>query len=57
MNRRILRRWISNVMVGTMIVAVLVAVLPLILILGTLLVKGASSMNLDFFTSTALSPL
>lgn len=50
MNRRVLRRWVSNAMVGLMIVAVLVAVLPLLLILLTLLVKGASSLSLNFFT-------
>ncbi len=37
-------------MVGLMAVAVIVAVLPLILILGTLVAKGASSLNLAFFT-------
>ncbi len=52
MNRRVLRRWISNFMVGTMIFAVLIAVLPLVLILATLLVKGVSSLNLAFFLKT-----
>lgn len=50
MNRRVLRRWISNLMVVVMGVAVLVAVLPLLWILGTLILKGASSLNLAFFT-------
>lgn len=50
MNRRIFRRWVSNFMVGLMIAAVIVAVLPLLLILLTLIVKGASSLSLNFFT-------
>ena len=37
-------------MVGLMGLAVVIAVLPLLLILGTLAVKGASSLNLAFFT-------
>jgi len=49
-NRRILRRWVSNFMVGLMVAAVIVAVLPLLLILLTLIVKGASSLSLNFFT-------
>ncbi|MFN2317495.1 MAG: phosphate ABC transporter permease PstA [Gemmatimonadales bacterium] len=49
MNRRDARRLKSNVMVGLLVVAVVVAVLPLLLILGTLVAKGASSLNLDFF--------
>ncbi|MEO8140223.1 MAG: phosphate ABC transporter permease PstA [Gemmatimonadota bacterium] len=50
MNRRTFRRWVSNFMVGLMIAAVIVAVLPLLLILLTLIVKGASSLSLNFFT-------
>jgi phosphate transport system permease protein len=49
-NRRVLRRLVSHVMVGLMAVGVIVAVLPLLFILGTLLVKGAGSLNLAFFT-------
>jgi phosphate transport system permease protein len=49
MNRRIFRRWVSNAMVGLMIAAVVVAVLPLLLILLTLIYKGASSLSLNFF--------
>ena len=49
MNRQRLRRGISNLMVAAMGVAVVLAVLPLLLILGTLVVKGAGSINLDFF--------
>ncbi|HET9133962.1 MAG TPA: phosphate ABC transporter permease PstA [Gemmatimonadales bacterium] len=39
----------SNVMVALCVAAVAVAVLPLLLILGTLVVKGAGSVSLDFF--------
>ncbi len=50
MNRRTLRRATSNAMVGLMVAAVVVALLPLFFILGDLVVKGASSLSLDFFT-------
>ncbi|MGH8573092.1 MAG: phosphate ABC transporter permease PstA, partial [Gammaproteobacteria bacterium] len=50
MNRRILRRVFSNFMVGLMIGAVVVALLPLFFILLDLVVKGAGSLSLDFFT-------
>ena len=50
MNRRLMRRLASNVMVGLMVVAVVLAVLPLFFILLDLLVKGASSLSWDFFT-------
>jgi len=49
-NRRMLRRAVSNLMVGLMIGAVIVALLPLIFILLTLVTKGASSLSFDFFT-------
>lgn len=52
MNRLIWRRWKSRVMVGLMIGAVVVAVTPLVMILGTLIIKGAGSLNLAFFTQT-----
>jgi phosphate transport system permease protein len=45
-----MRRAMSRVMVGLCVLAVLFAVVPLLLILGTLVVKGASSITLDFFT-------
>jgi phosphate transport system permease protein len=51
-NRRVVRRVVSNAMVGLMIVAVAVALLPLFFILLDLLVKGAGSLSLDFFTKT-----
>lgn len=50
MNRAAVRRLRSQFMVGLMALAVLLAVLPLLLILGTLVAKGASSLNLAFFT-------
>lgn len=50
MNRRIFRRVKSNVMVGLMVLAVVVAVLPLLFILLNLIAKGAGSLSLDFFT-------
>jgi len=50
MNRRTLRRFKSNTMVGLMICAVVIAVLPLVFILGSLIVKGAGSLSLAFFT-------
>jgi phosphate transport system permease protein len=52
MNRRALRRGVSNLMVGLMIGAVVVALLPLVFILATLVIKGAGSLSLDFFTRT-----
>jgi phosphate transport system permease protein len=49
-NRRVIRRLVSNAMVGLMIVAVVVALLPLFFILSDLVVKGAGSLSVDFFT-------
>ncbi len=50
MNRRSFRRAKSNAMVGLMIGAVIIAVLPLLFILGSLVVHGASSLSVAFFT-------
>lgn len=50
MNRRDVRRVKSGAMVALMIVAVVLAVLPLLLILGTLVAKGAENISLAFFT-------
>ncbi len=50
MNRRVLRRLVSNAMVGLMVFAVVVALLPLFFILFDLIVKGAGSLSVDFFT-------
>jgi phosphate transport system permease protein len=52
MNRRGLRRGVSNLMVGLMTGAVLVALLPLAFILVNLVLQGAGSLSLDFFTRT-----
>jgi phosphate transport system permease protein len=46
----VLRRFFSNLMVGLMIGAVVVALLPLFLILINLILKGAGSLSPDFFT-------
>lgn len=48
-NRRALRRGKSRLMVTLMGVAVVLAILPLFLILGSLVIRGASSLSLDFF--------
>jgi phosphate transport system permease protein len=47
---RTMRRLRGHLMVGLLGLAVVVAVLPLLLILGTLVVKGASALNVAFFT-------
>jgi phosphate transport system permease protein len=49
-NRRVVRRFVSNAMVGLMVLAVVVALLPLFFILADLIVKGAGSLSVDFFT-------
>jgi phosphate transport system permease protein len=51
-NSRLLRRGVSNLMVGLMIGAVVVALLPLVFILLDLVLKGAGSLSLEFFTRT-----
>lgn len=50
--RRVIRRLVSAAAVGLMIGAVVVALLPLFFILFDLVVKGANSLSLDFFTET-----
>ncbi len=50
MNRRTFRRLRSNAMVALMVAAVIVAVLPLVLILASLILKGAGSLSVAFFT-------
>jgi phosphate transport system permease protein len=47
---RTIRRLKGHLMVGLLGLAVVVAVLPLLLILGTLVVKGAGALDWDFFT-------
>jgi phosphate transport system permease protein len=49
-NRRTLRKLRGNIMVGLVGTAVLLALLPLIFILVNLVLKGAGSLSLDFFT-------
>lgn len=56
MNGRALRRTKSNVMVALMLVAVLIAVLPLFLILASLVLRGASSLSWEFFTRMPVPP-
>ena len=50
MNRASWRRVRGKVMIGLMGTCVILALLPLLFILGTLVVKGASSLSIDFFT-------
>ncbi len=52
MNRATRRRVISHVMTGATVLAALLALLPLFLILGDLIAKGASSLNWEFFVKT-----
>ena len=52
MNRALRRRMMSRLMVAVMIGAVILAVLPLFLILASLVMRGASSLSLAFFTNT-----
>ena len=52
MNRRTLRRLVSNAMVGLMILSVVGALLPLFFILFDLVVQGAGSLSVAFFTKT-----
>jgi phosphate transport system permease protein len=51
-NRRVLRRWVSNLMVVLMVGAVVIALIPLFFILLNLILKGAGSLSWDFFTKT-----
>jgi phosphate transport system permease protein len=51
-NRRALRRLASNAMVALMLVAVVIAILPLFFILFDLIAKGAGALSFDFFTRT-----
>jgi ABC-type spermidine/putrescine transport system permease subunit II len=49
-NRRDVRRLKSDAMTFAVMACVVLAVLPLVLILGTLIARGASSLSMDFFT-------
>lgn len=48
--RQRLRKLKSNLMVGVTVAATVIALVPLFLVLGYLIAKGASSLNWDFFT-------
>jgi phosphate transport system permease protein len=50
--RRLRRRFNSGLMTGVVITLAGLAVLPLLLIFGYLVAKGATSINLDFFLKT-----
>ena len=50
MRRRAFRRFKSNVMTALLMLSVLIAVLPLVFILVNLIIKGAGSLSIDFFT-------
>ncbi|HEX5632595.1 MAG TPA: phosphate ABC transporter permease PstA [Gemmatimonadales bacterium] len=52
MSGRRLRHLKSRIMTGAVFACVVVAVLPLVFILATLVLRGASSLSLDFFTQT-----
>ena len=56
MNRRAFRRVKSNVMTTVLMSCVVAAVLPLLFILAQLVVKGAGSLSLDFFTNMPAPP-
>jgi phosphate transport system permease protein len=48
--RLFLRKFKSNLMLGLTLLATMIALVPLFLVLGYLVSKGASSINWDFFT-------
>ena len=50
--RRLRRRFTSGLMTGVVVTLAGLAVLPLLLIFGYLVAKGATSINLDFFLKT-----
>ncbi|HEX5385843.1 MAG TPA: phosphate ABC transporter permease PstA [Gemmatimonadales bacterium] len=56
MRRRIVRRARSRIMVGLMVVAVIIALLPLFIILADLVARGASSLSWAFFTRLPAPP-
>jgi phosphate transport system permease protein len=55
-DRAVRRRWLSHVMTGGTVLAALLALLPLFLIFGDLIVKGASSINWHFFVQDPPPP-
>ena len=56
MNRRIRRRLISRIMTGATVLAAIAAVLPLFAIFADLVIKGISSVNLDFLIRNPAAP-
>ncbi len=56
MGRRARRRLVSRVMTSATFVAAFLAVLPLFLIFAYLVIKGASSLNWEFFTKNPAAP-
>lgn len=50
-------RMIDRIMRGLMVMATLVAVVPLVLILGYVIVRGGQALSVDFFTQTYRPPL
>ena len=54
--RREFRRWRSRFMVGVLVLCAVLAVLPLLLILGELVARGASSINFAFFVDSEPVP-
>jgi phosphate transport system permease protein len=55
MRARLVRRVIGSLMTGLTYGAAAVAILPLVAILAMLIVKGAGSINLDFFVKSAVA--
>jgi phosphate transport system permease protein len=56
MDRRARRRLVSRAMTGATFAAAALAVLPLFLIFAYLVLKGASSINWDFFVKNPVAP-
>lgn len=50
------RKAVDRAMRGCAVAATLLALIPLVLILGFVLVKGVSSLNIDFFTKSYKAP-
>lgn len=50
------RKWVDRVMRGLTAVATLLALVPLFLIIGYVIVRGASALNLQFFTQAYRPP-
>src|SRR5689334_10053541 len=50
------RRWINRLMLGLAVCAILVAVVPLLFVLGWVALQGLPALNLDFFTQVPGPP-